>query len=101
MSTSALIANAIGSDGQFVAFFREGTEKWADEPEAGLKPTVIANETVYLGPHANTDVPLIALAAVTGETLWQKDVHRSPEIAAAGNTLFVGTDERVSAFREE
>ncbi|WP_323171571.1 PQQ-binding-like beta-propeller repeat protein [Natrialba sp. PRR66] len=99
VSTSDIRGGTIGSAGQLAAFSVDGEERWRYEPEAGLQPPVSADGTVYVGPFANDRVPLVAFDAATGDELWRRDVASSLELAIAGETLYVGTNESVRALR--
>ncbi len=100
VSSSILTAGSVGADGRLVALSEDGDERWRFDPGAGLRSPVVADGTVYVGPFANDRVPLVAFDAATGEELWRREVPGTPELAVAGDTLYVGTSDGVHALRE-
>lgn len=100
VSTTDLSPNHLGEDGRFVAYSLDGDPRWIYQPDASLQRPIVANGAVYLGPFANRDVPLIAFDARTGDELWRKPIDLSPELAVAGDTLYVATRDRVRALHE-
>ncbi|MEE6208730.1 PQQ-binding-like beta-propeller repeat protein [Salarchaeum sp. III] len=100
VSTATVTAGSIGTGGGLIALSRDGFERWTYAPDASLTAPVSANDAVYVGPWANDDVPLVAFDATAGRELWRLPVTGTPSLAAAGNTLYVATSERVRALRE-
>nr|WP_277505883.1 PQQ-binding-like beta-propeller repeat protein [Haladaptatus sp. DYSN1] len=102
VSTSTVSSDNIGDDGKLVALSSEGELLWEYTPEASLQPPVVANDTLYTGPFANREAPLIAFDATSGEELWREDpdtLQGSVELAIAGDMLYVADGTRVRALR--
>jgi outer membrane protein assembly factor BamB len=86
--------------GRVVRLGPEGHRDWTHEATGGFTPPIVAGGTVYLTPARDSEAPLTALDATTGERLWDRPISRTPEVAAAGETLYVGDDDGIAALRE-
>ncbi len=101
VATSDVWADTLGRDGVLVAVASDGTERWRFEPDAGLCTPVVADGTVYASPFRASSAPLVALDADSGAELWRREQTVSgPELAVAGETLYVAGGSKVVALRD-
>lgn len=98
VTTSLVTASALGNDGKLAAIAESGDVRWRFDPATGLRPPVVGDGTVYTGPFVNQDAPLVALDADTGDERWERDVDGTPELALAGEVLYVGESGCVTAL---
>lgn len=92
------MAAADGEPGGLTCFGTDGEQQWTHETSGGLKRATVANGTVYAVPTRGSTAPLIACESSSGDRLWERAVAPDAAIAAAENTLYVGTGARLVAL---
>lgn len=100
LSTANLLPNNLGQTGRCTAYSLDGEPRWLYQPAGSLQRPVVAGGTVLLAPFANDRVPLVAFDAETGDQLWRRESHPTPQLAVAGDTLSVAARDRVTALRD-
>lgn len=99
VATADVRTGTLRQDGVVAAVTHDGEVQWRFQPDADPRSPVVADGTVYTGPYRNLEDSLVALDAETGEELWRRPVNERPELAVAGETLYVATDGEVRALR--
>jgi hypothetical protein len=87
-----------GEAGGLACLGTDGERRWTHRASGGLKRAAVADGTVYAVPTRGSTAPLVACDASSGDRLWERAVDPDAALAAAGDTLYVGTGDGLVAL---
>jgi hypothetical protein len=92
------MASVDGEAGGLACLGTDGERRWTHETSGGLKRATVADGTVSAVPTRESTAPLVVCDAASGDRLWERSVAPDAAVAAAEDTLYVGTDDGLVAL---